>query len=536
MPDLDLMLLENRIDALISPWTDKLGPGVTIGVVQEGQLVAHRSAGLANIEHRVPIGPATRFRIASVSKQFTTAAVLMLAHDGKLGLEDKAAAHLPELGLDGRVTLAHMLHNTSGIRDMLALMLLGGADLGVPVKQQTLLDAIARQRGLNFEPGHRYLYSNSNFLLLGLIVERVSGRGLPDFLEERIFAPLGMTRTRMTPDVHESVPGLATGYRPLDDGWARAAQAFPLGGEGGLVSCVADLALWDRNLETGRVGGDWLAPALAQQTPFANGTTNRYARGQAVRDYRGLSTVSHGGLWPGYRTEFLRVPARRTTVIAIANGSNIDPNLLAHQTLDAILDGDRTVQAVPPWPERSALRALAGRYLDASVPVTLDIAVPDQGPPTLATFGLVAAAELLPDGRLATARSSSVFAVGAAGVDAVEVEEDAGTKSIWRRVAPGASIPGGLPGRYENAETASTWTVQPDEAGGLAVVAHGPAYRGQPWPIEPIEGDVIRIRVPGTVWAMWYDARVVRDSDGAVTGLLVHAGRVKSILYDRALA
>jgi len=531
LPELDLMLLENRVDALLAGWREQAGPGVTIGVVQEGRLAVHRSAGLANIEHRVPIGPQTRFRIASVSKQFTTSAVLMLAHEGRLGLEDKAAEHLPELGLDGRITLAHLMHNTSGLRDMLELMRQGGADLGTPVTQAELLEAIGRQRRLNFDPGTRYLYSNTNFLLLGLIAEHVSGQPLPEFLEERIFAPLGMTATLMTPDVHVSVPDLATGYRKLECGWARAPHAFPVGGEGGLVSCVRDLALWDRNLDTGRVGGDWLASALRQQTPFTNGMENRYARGQAVRGHRGLQTVSHGGLWPGYRTEFLRVPARRTTVIVIANAATAEPNLVAHQVLDAILDGDPAVQKLPSWPPREDLQPLAGRYVDPAVPATLDIAIPDRGAPTITTFGLAAGAEMLPDGRLAAARSNSLLAVRALDRDTIEVEEDAGATLVMHRAASGP-LPDGLAGEYANEEMASVWTVCATREGGLEVVARGPVARGQPWPIEAVEGDVIRIHIPGLVWPAWYDALAVRG-EGGVTGLLVHAGRVKQVLYTR---
>ncbi len=534
LPDLDHMQLERRADALLAPWAGTTGPGVTLGVVRDGALVLHRSAGLASVEHRVPIGPGTRFRIASVSKQFTTAAILLLAHEGRLNLEDDARTYIPELTDFGHtLTVAHLMHNTSGLRDMLEIMRQGGADLGTPIPAQALLDGIARQRTLNFTPGTRFLYSNSNFLLLGLIVERLAGQKLETFLEQRIFAPLGMTRTLMTPDVHVAVPDLATGYRRAGEAWARAPHAFPLHGEGGLVSCVEDLALWDRNLDTGRVGGDWLAGALAQQVPFTNGAENRYASGQVVRGHRGLRTVSHGGLWPGYRTEFLRVPSLHATVIAISNSAAADPNLLAHQVLDLMLEGRPGIHPVPPWPERAALETLAGRYLDPAGSATLDIAVPESGAPTLASNGLTAAAEPLADGRLATPRGSSVFAVRAAGPDAVEVEQDAGAISVWGRVAPGAAMPEGLPGAYRSPEMDATWTVTADAAGAHHVVARGPAAVGQPWPVEPIQGDVIRVHVPGTLWPAWLDVRVTRRGDGAVTGLLVNGGRARGVRYAR---
>ena len=533
MPDLELMRMERLVDGLLAPWAEGATPGMTVGLVRDGALVLHRSAGMASVEHRVPIGAATRFRIASVSKQFTTAAILMLAQEGRLGLEDQVQMHLPELAtLEPVVTVSHLMHNTSGIRDMLEIMRQGGADLGVPVSLQALIDGIERQDTLNFEPGTRFLYSNSNFLLLGLIVERVSGQALEVFLEARIFAKLGMTRTLMTRDVHVAVADLATGYRRAGDGWARAAHAFPLHGEGGLVSCVEDLALWARNLVTGLVGGDWLAGALRRQTPLANGAVNRYARGQTVRDYRGVGTVSHGGLWPGYKTEFLHVPALDATVIAISNNATADPGKVAHLVLDALLEGRAGVHAVPALPGAAALAALAGRYLEPHGNSSVDIAVVD-GAPTLATNGLVVAAEALADGWLASSRASSVFAVRAAGADAIEVEESGGLVSRWHRVMAGASMPAGLAGVYRSAEMAATWTVTEGADGGFFVVAVGPVATGQAWAIEAIEGDVVRVHVPGTLWPAWLDVRVLRRGDGGVAGLLVNGGRAKGVRYVR---
>jgi D-aminopeptidase len=535
--DLDLTLLERRVDALLAPWADTTGPGVTIGVVLDGRLAVHRHAGLANIEHGVPIGAQTRFRIASVSKQFTCAAILMLASEGKLSLEEEARTYLPELpALAERVTVAHLMHNTSGIRDMLEIMRHGGADLATPIRLQDLVEGICRQRTLNFTPGTRFLYSNTNFLLLGLIVERLTGTKLEDVLEARIFAPLGMRDTRMTPDVHQTIPHLATGYFPSEQGgWRRAPHAFPLHGEGGLVSSVRDLALWSHNATTRSLGDGWL-DGLTVQTPFANGTVNRYARGLVVRPYRGLETVSHGGLWPGYRTEFLRVPALAATVIAISNAASSDPNLLAHRALDAVLEtrpGARSmgIHPVPALPPKAILAPLAGRWLDPVSGATLDIAVSEAGIPTLASNGLAVTAEATEDGRLASPRASSVFMVRPAGDDAIEVEQDAGTGGLWQRVAEGAALPPGLRGTYYSPEMATRWTVT-EADGGTWVRAEGPVANGQPWEMTPIAGDILRISIPGTLFRAWLDVRVLRDGD-TIIGLQASGGRAKHVRYDR---
>ncbi|MDP9097108.1 MAG: beta-lactamase family protein, partial [Pseudomonadota bacterium] len=409
---LEDLLLQRRVDALLAPWSRNDGAGVTIGVVLEGVLRVHRHAGLASIEHAVPIGDDTRFRIASVSKQFTCAAILMLESEGALSVDEPAKTYLPEIPASAhRVTVAQMMHNSSGLRDMFEIIRHGGGDLGTPVASQDLLDAIARQRALNFEPGSRFLYSNSNFLLLGLIVERLSGRSLDAFLQERIFGPLGMRDTRVTPDTAEMIPRLATGYLRGDDAlWRRAPHAFPLGGEGGLVSSVPDLALWAQNFSTKRVGAAWL-DGLMTQTPFSNGTENRYARGLVVRPYRGMATWSHGGLWPGFRTEFLMVPEQQAAVIAIANHGGADPNLLAHRALDAVLETRPGVYALPARLPSATLRRLVGRYVDGAGDTTLDIDVNDAREPTLTTNGVPVVAEATEDGRLAAPRSSSVFAL-----------------------------------------------------------------------------------------------------------------------------
>lgn len=531
MTDLDTALIERRVDALLAPWTAAGGPGMTIGVVLDGRLAVHRHGGHASLEHRVPIGPATRFRIASVSKQFTCAAILILAEEGKLTLDDEARHHLPELPeYSWPVTVAHLMHNTSGIRDMFEIMRMGGADLGTPVTPRDLLDGICRQRTLNFRPGARFLYSNSNFLLLGLIVERLSGETLEAFLERRVFAPLGMRDTRVTPNVAEAIPNLVTGYFPDGPGrWTRAAHAFPLHGEGGLVSSVTDLALWARNAATRRVGAGWL-DALPRQTPFLNGTANRYARGLILRPYRGLDTVSHGGLWPGYKTEYLRVPELGLAVIAIANAGDADPSMAAHRALDAVFDGRPGVHPVPALPPAATLEALVGRYLDPATGATLDVALPAPDRPTLTLNGLTVNAEATEDGRLASSRSSSVFLLRPADAGGIEVEQDAGTVGVWHRVRPGAALPADLPGTYRSDEMATTWTVTAED-GRTLVRAAGPVVNGPAWELEAVEGDVFRLHIPGALMRGWLDVRVRRDGPAPV--LEASGGRLKRAAFRR---
>jgi D-aminopeptidase len=531
MNDLDHLLLRRRVERLLAPWRCPDGPGVTLGVVLGRDLAVHESAGMASIELGVPIGQQTTFRIASVSKQFTSAAILLLAADGRLSIDDDVRHYIPALpDLRHRITLAHLMHNTSGIRDMLEIMRLGGVDLGQPCEPQDLLDGVCRQRGLNFIPGSRYLYSNSNFMLPGRIVEQVTGQSFRDFLDHRIFAPLGMNATRHVERTTEVVPNLATGYFPARrGGWTRSQHEFPLHGEGGLVSCVADLALWHAHFTSPRVGGSGLANGLATLMPFNNGRPNTYARGLRIKLHRGVSTIGHDGLWPGYKTSFVRIPDCDAAVICISNDATSDPHDLAFQALDAMIEGRPGVHAVPPMP---ATDRLPGRYLNRDTGATVDVAIDDVGRVTACTHGVAFTTIPAAEGALATSRGSADFTMRLTSEDTLEVERDAGVRERLHRVSGDAALPADLPGRYYNADMAATWSIGTDETGMRLHVA-GPLRTAGPWEIEPIEGDCLRIVSATPLFRAWLDGRVLRDTGGRITGLHVDGGRVRNLLFAK---
>ena len=535
MTDLERMMLGRRVDRLLAQWNRTDGPGMAVGVVLGGALALHRQVGMASLDLAVPIGPDSVFRIASVSKQFTCAVILMLAAAGRLGVEDEVHAHLPELPRYGHpLTVAHLMHNTSGLRDMLELMRLGGAELSYACQPADLLAAICRQRSLNFVPGTRYLYSNTSFLLLGLIAERVTGESLPALLERMIFAPLGMTRTAMVPGTSDIVPGLVTGYQPrAGGGWLRAAHGFPLGGEGGLVSSVEDLALWVRNMATGRVGGTALVTALETQASFPGGVLNGYARGLQIRQRRGMRTVEHGGSWPGYRAHFLRVPALDVAVICLSNDATAEPSTLAHLILQAAVEDRPGVLAMPGLPPEAERRRLPGRYLDRATGATIDVALADSGEPTATLYGNVSRLQTGPDGRLEAAHAAPDFlATLSPDAKTLDVELDAGTRATYHRVDPAASLPADLAGRYANDEIAAVWTIAP-APDGMALHVAGPHVNAGPWEIAPVEGDVIRLLPPRSLYRSWVDLRALRDAAGHITGLAVTGGRARLLVFDR---
>ena len=531
MQDLDRLRLERRIDHLLAPWSAGSTPGCTIGVARAGALLAHRSAGLANLDLGVPIGAETTFRIASVTKQFTCTAALLLAEEGKLALADEIHAHLPELPDFGApITIDHLMRNTSGIRDFLELMRLGGMDLRAPCALADILHVIGLQRGLNFPPGSRFLYSNTNFLLLGRIVEKRAGETLGSFVARRILVPLGMTRSRLVASTAETVPGLATGYFPAaGGGFVKAAHGFPLGGEGGLVSSVEDLALWDRNFTTGQVGGKALPAALAEQAPLTGGRPSAYARGLAVQEWRGLATMSHGGLWPGYRTEFLRIPERDLTVICIANLGDIVPYRLARQAAEAALEAECVLHPLPPPPAPDALERLAGRYFDPTLPATVDIEPGPGGGLQLTANGVPFRLITEPGGRLVADASSFEF-TAVPTADGLLVGEP---PRLFRRAPPTPVLPADLPGRYECDEVGATWTLALDAKGGVVARVAGPFVTAGPWEVLAVAEDIFRILTPNQLYRSWFDVRLDRAADGAAISLTVSGGRTRNHAFMR---
>ncbi len=317
-----------RIDEVCAPWTRPGSPGCAVGVIRDGELVFARGYGLANLEHELPITPRTVFDIGSTSKQFTAACIGLLEQDGLLSADDDVRKWVPELPDYGaRITLRHLLHHTSGLRDYLELFLFAGRKSEDWTTGAQALAMLARQRALNFQPGEEHLYSNSGYFLLSIVVERVSGKSLALFAKERIFEPLGMHDSHFHDDHTLVVARRATGYAPrAGDRFGIDMSDFEQTGDGGVMTTIEDLARWDGNFESHRVGGEALQSFLHARGRLNDGTELTYAAGLAVDTFRGLARVSHGGSWAGYRAQLMRFPEQRFSVLCLANLGSIDPS------------------------------------------------------------------------------------------------------------------------------------------------------------------------------------------------------------------
>lgn len=332
--------IDTRVDRLFVEWDRPDSPGCAVAAQQNGRVVHARGYGSANLDYRVPLGTRSVFYLASVSKQFTAAAVVLAARQGHLSLDDDIRRWLPRIPDYGTpITVRHLVHHTSGLRDYLTLLSIAGARLDDVLTDAALIDLLARQKALNFAPGSEHLYSNTGYVLLAEIVARATGRPLRQFAEEEIFQPLGMHDTHFHDDAREVVPNRVIGY-------ARDSSAFRLNhffnfdkiGDGGLYSTLEDLLRWDRHFDEDRLGGG-IVPQLLQRGVLANGDTLPYAFGLTHGAYRGVRTIAHGGSLAGFRTVLLRFPDERLSVIVLCNLSAINATALAQRVAEVYLEG-----------------------------------------------------------------------------------------------------------------------------------------------------------------------------------------------------
>jgi CubicO group peptidase (beta-lactamase class C family) len=328
------------IDALFADFVKPGSPGCSLAVARDGKLLYSKGYGLANVEEKVPITPDTVFDIGSTSKQFTAASIVLLEKQGKLSLNDDIRKYLPEIPDYGKkITILNLLNHTSGLRDYLALFDLAGINTDSVTTDEEAYALVARQKALNFDPGSDWLYSNTGFFLLSLIVKRASGESLRDFAGKNIFEPLGMTHTRFRDSHTMLIANRALAYDPVKDSdkYTLNVSYFEQTGDGAVHTTTGDLLKWDENFYSGKIGGKEFVAELQQQTKLNSGETKAYAKGLLVTTYRGLPAVRHGGAWGGYRAELLRFPEQHFTVVCLCNRSEGRPSTHANQVADLYL-------------------------------------------------------------------------------------------------------------------------------------------------------------------------------------------------------
>lgn len=331
--------LDSEVDRLFAPYAVEGGPGAAVLVLRDGQPLVRRVFGLADLEKQTPVSPSTNFRLASVSKQFTAMAVLLLAEEGRLGLDDPLSRWIDGLPpWAGRVLIRHLLTHTSGVVDYEDHL---PAGLESPLLDAGVRDILATRPETLFPPGEGWSYSNSGYALLALVVERASGTPFPAFLESRIFAPLQMDGTVAHVEGVDEVRDRAFGHSREGEGWRRTDQSLTSAvlGDGGIYSSIDDLARWAAELDAPQV---LPARAVASATAHPVATPDpsiRYAYGWRLLDRDGRSLVTHTGETIGFRNALVRLPEERITVVVLTNRNEGAPLELALALLEAVSPG-----------------------------------------------------------------------------------------------------------------------------------------------------------------------------------------------------
>jgi len=510
---------EAVVDALFSEWTSAT-PGCAVGVSNDGRILLEKAYGMAELEHGVPNRPDTIFEAGSLSKQFTAAAVLLLALDGKLSLDDLIRKYVPELPQSAAtITIRQMLHHTSGLRDWGNVAWIGGWPRGTRVHTHDhVLDVLGRQEALNFTPGTRWSYSNSGYNLAAVIVSRIAGESFAEFTRKRIFEPLGMTRTSWRDDYRRIVKERAVAYARVDGLYATDMPIENVHGNGGLLTTVGDLLRWNDGFATLKIGGPDFARTMQTSGRLEGGGETGYGFGLGVGRYKGVAEVRHSGTTGSYRAFLARYPEQQLSVAVLCNAGDSMPRQSLHAVADLYLGNALKPEPAPRTVKLSAaqLDGIAGLYrnIDRGDVVRIErdgngLRLGDETP-------LFALSVL----RLTDGEDTTIEFDGAGrGL----VDDGSGAPIILERIPaarPALAELETLAGRYASDEAETTFTARVHE--GALELAQRPAtvYRLTPLYADAFDSDL------GTIVFR-------RDAAGAVMALSVVQERVWDLRFQR---
>lgn len=313
-------------------------PGLSLAIVKNGEIVLAKGYGLANVEHQVPVKPETIFQSGSMGKQFTATAVMMLVEEGKLSLDDKITKFFPDGPEAWRnITVRQLLTHTSGLGDYP-----DNFDLRRDYTEDELVQRI-KTTPLAFQPGEKWSYSNLGYVMLGVLIHKVSGKFYGDFLQERVFKPIGMTTARVISEA-DIVPNRAAGYRVVkgelkNQDWV--SPTLNTTADGALYLTVYDMAKWDAALYTEKLLKRSSLEEMWTPVKLNDGKTFQYGFGWGLGEVRGHHIIEHGGSWQGFKSQISRYVDDRLTIVVFANQARANPAKIAH-AVAAIFDPQLT--------------------------------------------------------------------------------------------------------------------------------------------------------------------------------------------------
>ena len=529
-----------RADSVFQRFDRTDAPGCALGVYQDGKVLYARGYGMASLQNGIALSPRSVLDVGSISKQFTAMAILLLQQEGKLSLDDPIRKYIPEMpAYADKVTLRRALSQTSGLRDLYVMW----SQTGRAFAGDTIdaLRVITRSAEPNYEPGARYLYTNSGWILAAQIVYRLTGKTLAQFAEERIFRPLGMYDTRYLSDASMVIPNLADSYAPRTGGGfrlARSAYDGAIMGAGAVQTTVEDFGRWLNNYDAATIGGRQIletmttATTLNDGSPATSGANTAYAVGLSVGTLRGLRVISHGGSWAGFRGHFLRFPEQRYAVATFCNFSTSGPDSLARKVAGIYLGDQMQPDSAAMWtaslaaaPHRElpveSLRSLVGVWRnDERGEVRRTRLLGDS---LVATGGERVRLVPIAGERFRAGSGIEISFAGAAARPQQMIVRTTGETVTFTRADTAALTPAALAeyaGDYRNEEVEAThtWKV---EKGDLVLYSN----HRRLGVLEPTYKD--GFTRGGSV------IDVQRDAKGRITGFVVESGRVRHLRFTR---
>jgi len=521
-----------EVDKLFQKMDSTHSPGCALSVVKDGAIVYERGYGMADLDHDVPITPGTVFHVASMSKQFTAASIVMLAQQGKLSLDDPVRKYIPELPDFGTpITIRQLIHHTSGLRDQWDLLDLAGWRYSLDlITDDDVLYLVSRQKDLNFLPGSKHMYCNTGYTLLAQVVKRVSGQSFRAFTTSQIFQPLGMKNTHFRDNHAEIVKNMAYGYERDKDTFRISITNFDTVGATSLLTTVEDLPLWDANFYSPRVGGPAMIKQLQERGKLNDGEQLDYAFGLVIGTYRGLATVDHAGADAGYRSDMIRFPEQHFTVACLCNLASSNPGDLTRKVAEIYLvkemkPVDREQDEVKPTPAQ--LKSKVGTYLDRESDEVIRISLKDgklwaNRGTSDESYELKAFGEN--HFRLTVAPVDLTFESPAGGGPLRLAEKQGDQKPTFftqmREFSPTAAQLGAYAGIYRSDEIDPLYELRLE---GSGLVLH--RLKNKPDPLHPVAQDLF-VGSVGTI-------RFTRGAQGEVSGFLLSTGRIRNFQFRR---
>lgn len=515
--------LPSKVDGIFQKWSRADTPGCALGVARDGGPRFIRAYGSADLEHGAANERDTVFEAGSVSKQFTAALVLMLVEQGKLRLDDDVRNYIPELPDYGTpITIAQLLGHTSGMRDWEGVVEMAGWPRTTRVyTQKDVLEIAARQKSLNFRPGTEYSYSNTGYVLLAIIIERVSGQSLERFSNAELFEPFGMRYTRWRDDFRAIVKGRAVAYDADSNGYHQFMPFDDVVGSGGLLTTIDDLLTWNEALDSGRLGR-FVTTELQRESVLADGRAIPYARGLKISSHRGFREIWHDGETAGYEAFLARYPNQRISIALLCNaGEELDVTSLGDKVADLILPASSlrpTARSAEAGSPAARPDPYAGTYFSVRTAAQMRLRARDGGLERVSNGDRFAA---ISPGIFKDLESTVTFT----GHDRFVRDFVDGRRAQFQRVRtwhPGPEELSSLAGRYRSDEALATYDVRAVD--GHLIIAQD----DRQW--DAVTLAVVSVDMFSTPRAAY---RFVRNASGGIVSLEVSNLGVYDLSFRR---